>query len=438
MPWRVEVQVELVLPRRGRPVGGRRRAGSAAAVSERITPQFSVVGGEHAVGERLRRSSRRSRAGCAARARRRRAAGGGRCSACSSDAAISLNAPASCASSSVPRDGHPRACERRAAIRCAAAASARTGRTIRVETSQLTASAVAIDAATATPSEISVAVWKAMSRWCPTSGGTYAERVADVAAEDRRAEQQRDEQQRPRAGEHDQQLPGEQLRAQAAPTAALSLRRLPSGSRRRGSCACTAGRAGRRRASARRLPTWTSTTWSSPNQSAAPHPLEQPLAAERHPRLADSTSSRSNSSFVSSTGSPADGAPRAPPGRSRGRRTGAPRRPARRRVARPAEHRPDAGHQLARRERLGHVVVGAGREADDPVDLLDARGQHHDVGVAERADLPARLDPVDSRAASGRARSRPGRAPARARRPARRRRPMRPRTPRARGTWRRS
>jgi hypothetical protein len=42
-------------------------------------------------------------------------------------------------------------------------------------------------------------------------------------------------------------------------------------------------------------------------------------------------------------------------------------------------------------------VVGSGGEPDDPVDLLDPDGQHGDVRVAERADLPARLDPVDSR-----------------------------------------
>ena len=64
--------------------------------------------------------------------------------------------------------------------------------------------------------------------------------------------------------------------------------------------------------------------------------------------------------------------------------------------ARPAQHRLDARHQLARAERLGQVVVGADREADDLVDLLGAGGQHQDVGVRELADPPADLQAVDA------------------------------------------
>jgi hypothetical protein len=57
-------------------------------------------------------------------------------------------------------------------------------------------------------------------------------------------------------------------------------------------------------------------------------------------------------------------------------------------------HRLDAGHQLAGTERLRDVVVGADGQADEGVHLLAPGGQHHDVRVAERADLPAHLDPV--------------------------------------------
>ena len=43
-----------------------------------------------------------------------------------------------------------------------------------------------------------------------------------------------------------------------------------------------------------------------------------------------------------------------------------------------AEQRPHARHQLRHRERLHHIVVGAGREAADALGLLAARGQHDD------------------------------------------------------------
>ena len=49
-----------------------------------------------------------------------------------------------------------------------------------------------------------------------------------------------------------------------------------------------------------------------------------------------------------------------------------------RRPRRPAQHRLHPQHQLARRERLGHVVVGAELQAEHPVGLLAERGQHDD------------------------------------------------------------
>ena len=48
-----------------------------------------------------------------------------------------------------------------------------------------------------------------------------------------------------------------------------------------------------------------------------------------------------------------------------------------------------------RREGLREVVVGADLETDQSVDLLAPRGDDHDVGVGEGAQLPADLDPVE-------------------------------------------
>ena len=52
---------------------------------------------------------------------------------------------------------------------------------------------------------------------------------------------------------------------------------------------------------------------------------------------------------------------------------------------RAAQHRVDARQQLARRERLGDVVVGAAFEAGDLVALLGARGEHDDRQLARLA-----------------------------------------------------
>src|SRR5438477_9482273 len=61
-----------------------------------------------------------------------------------------------------------------------------------------------------------------------------------------------------------------------------------------------------------------------------------------------------------------------------------------------ARDRADPGDELARREGLGHVVVGADLEAEDLVTLLDAAGDHDDgngaglgVLLEATADLPA-------------------------------------------------
>ena len=59
--------------------------------------------------------------------------------------------------------------------------------------------------------------------------------------------------------------------------------------------------------------------------------------------------------------------------------------------ARAAQHRADAGEELARHEGLGEVVVGAHLEADDAVHILAARGEHQDRGVGVRPAARAQV-----------------------------------------------
>ena len=56
-----------------------------------------------------------------------------------------------------------------------------------------------------------------------------------------------------------------------------------------------------------------------------------------------------------------------------------------------AQHRPDAGDQLARRVRLGDVVVGAELQPDDLVDLAVARGHHDHRHARPRPQLLAHV-----------------------------------------------
>ena len=58
------------------------------------------------------------------------------------------------------------------------------------------------------------------------------------------------------------------------------------------------------------------------------------------------------------------------------------------------QQRLDARHQLARAERLAHIVVGAQFQAQHTVDLLVAGAQHQDGGRALRADLAAQVQPA--------------------------------------------
>ena len=62
---------------------------------------------------------------------------------------------------------------------------------------------------------------------------------------------------------------------------------------------------------------------------------------------------------------------------------------------RAAQQRPNAREQLLQRERLRHVVVGAGVEPVDAVLDLVARRQHqHREALPARAQAPADLEPV--------------------------------------------
>ena len=63
----------------------------------------------------------------------------------------------------------------------------------------------------------------------------------------------------------------------------------------------------------------------------------------------------------------------------------------------PPQQRPDPRHQLARRERLGHVVVGADAEPDEHVRLVVARREHQHRHRPVALDPPAHLEPVEAR-----------------------------------------
>jgi hypothetical protein len=60
----------------------------------------------------------------------------------------------------------------------------------------------------------------------------------------------------------------------------------------------------------------------------------------------------------------------------------------------PAQHGLHAGHELARLEGLGHVVVGAQLQPDHAVHHLAAGGEHDQGDVAGAADGAAQLEAV--------------------------------------------
>ena len=62
-----------------------------------------------------------------------------------------------------------------------------------------------------------------------------------------------------------------------------------------------------------------------------------------------------------------------------------------------AQMRLDAGHQFARAERLGDVVVAADFKAENAIDLIGSRRQKNDRRAREfggLADLPAKIEPI--------------------------------------------
>ncbi len=67
------------------------------------------------------------------------------------------------------------------------------------------------------------------------------------------------------------------------------------------------------------------------------------------------------------------------------------------RTGMPAQDRAHAGHQLARAERLRDVVVRAELEADDPVGLVVASGEHDDRQLTGTTDGARHVQPVESR-----------------------------------------
>ena len=97
-----------------------------------------------------------------------------------------------------------------------------------------------------------------------------------------------------------------------------------------------------------------------------------------------------------------------------------------------AQHRADARDHLGGAERLDHVVVGAQLEADDPVRLGAARGEHDDRDRRLAPQLAADLAPVAVRAARCRAGRGSGRGGGRAPAPRAPSARSPPRSPRAR------
>jgi hypothetical protein len=63
----------------------------------------------------------------------------------------------------------------------------------------------------------------------------------------------------------------------------------------------------------------------------------------------------------------------------------------------PAQHCADAGGELGHRERLDHIVVGAGVQATNAVGLLAARRQHDDRHVAALTLLAQTTADLDAR-----------------------------------------
>ena len=136
---------------------------------------------------------------------------------------------------------------------------------------------------------------------------------------------------------------------------------------------------------------WTSSVLVGPNQCGSQ--TSSMMASRRitSPALAINMWSRSNSLAASSIGSPSLVTVRDEGSKRIGPTSIGPFRAVR---STSAHDGPHARHELARGERLDHVVVGAELEADDPVDLLTARGQHDDRNVGLGPDQAAEVSSV--------------------------------------------
>ena len=126
-----------------------------------------------------------------------------------------------------------------------------------------------------------------------------------------------------------------------------------------------------------------------------PDRVEQVAAGRTMPARSASSRSRSNSRAERWTACPSTVTVRAsrsmctPPTISSPRAAGPP--PG---LTSAAQIRPNPGQQLARRERLGHVIVGAGVQADHLVGLLATRRQHDHRTVPEHPQPPGDFDAV--------------------------------------------
>src|SRR6266511_981814 len=276
-------------------------------------------------------------------------------------------------------------------MRPAAPARSRIGRASCWASSQLAASAVARDAAAAMPSATIRASWNPCWRWPTAPGG----RTANAALAWPR------------------NSPGATARATTAsvthPATITSSWAANSRTARldRGSCAGAHAVADATHGLHEARAPWVVAELAAQvgdvhldqvvvaDPLGPPHPLEQPLAAPHQPRVLGERVEQVElqAGQLDRLAGEAD----LPGGRVDQEVAEAPRGhrllPA---GTGPSTQGPDACHQLAGRERLGDVVVGAGRQADDLVGLLGPGGQHHHVGVAEGADPPTRLDAVQA------------------------------------------
>ncbi len=170
-------------------------------------------------------------------------------------------------------------------------------------------------------------------------------------------------------------------------------------SRSRGPCAAAARAARAPRACRAARRTCTSTVRSSPSKSKPQTRLQQHRARERDAGVRGQLQQQRELARLEPDVGTVDArlAGRLvdlEPVEAQHQRTAVARQPG------PPPDRLDPRDELARRERLGHVVVGADLQPDDAVDLIGPRGQHQDRQLAPLAPQRAHdLEAVDHRQA---------------------------------------